>query len=126
MEKKHHVPELEELQELEEEERNRFFVTVRKIVLAGIGAVGLAQDEVENLIERLVERGEIAEKDARKLLREVSEKRGKTAERAWDKQIEAVLDRMNVPSKSDIEALSKKITHLAAKIDELKEKKAHV
>jgi poly(hydroxyalkanoate) granule-associated protein len=37
-----------------------------------------------------------------------------------DKRIEEILDRLNVPTKSDIEALSAKITALTKKVDELK------
>jgi polyhydroxyalkanoate synthesis regulator phasin len=114
------VKELEEVEQMEEEERNRFFQVARKVVLAGFGAVGLAQDELEEFVNRLVERGEIAEKDARKLMHEVTDKRRKSAEKEMDKRLDDVLERMNVPSKSDIEALSHKITALTHKVDELK------
>lgn len=124
--KKHpEVEELDQLEKKEEEERNRLFQAVRKVVLASIGAVGLAQDEAEDMVNRLVKRGEIAEKDARKLIREVGEKRSHRAEKTVDKQMEKLLDRMNVPSKADIEALSQKIGELTAKVEELKKEKAH-
>jgi len=130
MVKKH--PEVEELEELEakdEEERSRLFESTRKVVLASVGAVGLAQDELENFMNRLVKRGEVAEKDARKLLKEAGEKRRKNA-RGFDKRVEKQMDRamdwMNIPSKQDIEELSDKITELTAKVEELKKEKAHV
>jgi polyhydroxyalkanoate synthesis regulator phasin len=110
---------MEEIEELAEEERSRFFQTARKVVLAGIGAVALAQDEVEDFVNKLVERGEIAEKDARKLLREVTDKRRKSAEKEMDRRLDDVLERMNVPSKADIDALGHKITALARKVDVL-------
>lgn len=116
---------LEQLEAKEEEERNRLFQAVRKVVLASIGAVGLAQDEIEDMVNRLVKRGEIAEKDARKLIREVTEKRSQRAEKTMDKQVEKLLDRMNVPSKADIEALSAKISVLTTKVEELKKEKVH-
>ena len=111
-------------EELEEEENNRLLEAARKVLLAGIGAVALAQDEIEDFVNRLVERGEIAEKDARKLIREVTEKRRKSAERGVDERMEDLLDRMNVPSKSDIEALGEKIAALTRKVDELQKVKA--
>jgi len=111
---------IDEVEEMAEEERNRFFQVARKVVLAGFGAVGLAQDELEEFVNRLVERGEIAEKDARKLLHEVTERRRKTAENEMDKRLDEVLERMNVPSKTDIDALSHKITALTHKVEELK------
>lgn len=120
MPKEAKVSELEEIEEMEEEERNRFFRLARKVVLAGFGAVGLAQDELEEFVNRLVERGEIAEKDARKLMHEVTDRRRKTVEKQMDKQLDDMLERMNIPSKADIEALSHKITALTHKVDELK------
>ena len=117
------IKELEEIQEIEKEDQNRFFETARKVVLAGIGAVGLAQDEIEDFVDRLVERGQVAEKDGRKLLKEVTEKRRKTAEHGIDKQMEKMLERMSIPSKSDIDDLSKKITELTAKVEDLKKHK---
>jgi len=116
--------ELEEVEQMEEEERSRFFQVARKVVLAGVGAFALAQDELEEFLNRLVERGEIAEKDARKLMHEVTDKRRKTAEKEMDKRMDEILGRMNVPSKADIEALSHKITALTRKVEELKKVEA--
>ena len=105
------------------EERKPLLEAARKVLLASIGAVALAQDEIEDFINRLVERGEIAEKDGRKLLREVMDRRKKDADKAEDvvsKRVEEILDRMSVPTKSDIEALGDKIALLSKKVDELK------
>ena len=111
------------VEEIEKDERNPLLDAARKVLMAGIGAVALAQDEIEDFVNRLVERGEIAEKDGRKLVREVMDKRRKEAEKAEDgvsKRVEEVLDRMNVPTKADIEALGDKIAALTKKVDELK------
>lgn len=107
----------------EAEEHPPLFEAVRKVLLAGIGAIALAQEEIEEFVNRLVERGEIAEKDGRKLVREVMDKRKKETEKAEDevtRRVEGVLDRMSVPSKADIELLSQKISELSKKVDELK------
>lgn len=116
------VAEIEELDEAEE--RNRFLEISRKVLLASFGAVALAQDEIEDFVNRLVERGEIAERDARKLLREVTEKRRKSAEHEMDKRLEEVLEQLNVPSKADIDSLGHKITALTRKVEELKKVEA--
>jgi len=100
------------------------FETVRKVLLAGVGVVALAQEEVEEFVEKLVERGEIAERDGRKLIRDLKEKRlhkGKTVEDDLDRRIEQVLHGMNIPSKADIDALSASIAKLTEKVDELKQ-----
>jgi poly(hydroxyalkanoate) granule-associated protein len=111
------------VEEPTEEERNPFVDATRKVLLASIGAVAIAQEELEAFVNKLVERGEIAEKDGKKLVRDVMERRKKEAKKAedeLDKRMEEILDRMNVPTKSDIEALSAKITALTKKVDELK------
>jgi poly(hydroxyalkanoate) granule-associated protein len=111
----------------EETEGSRLLALTRKVLLAGVGAVALAQEEIESFVNKLVERGEIAEKDGKKLVREVMEKRKKETEKATekagdelDKRMEDLLSRMSVPTKSDVEALSAKITALTKKVDELK------
>src|SRR6476646_3362621 len=101
--------------EVSSEERSRFVALSRKMVLATVGAVGIAQDEIDAYLKRLVERGELSEKQARKMLDEVSERSNKVGKHAglnMEHQIEKVLHRANVPTKHDIEALSAKITTL--------------
>jgi len=113
--------------DLEEEEEHRFLNVARKLVLASIGAVALAQEEVELFINKLVERGEIAEQDGKKLVQDMMERRKKLQKKTEDemnKQVEQMLDRMDVPTKADIEALSKKIAALSKKIDELNKSQA--
>jgi len=96
----------------------------RKVMLATIGAVALAQEEAEAFIRKLIDRGEIAEKDGRKMMDDLKDKRQKKAKNAEDEmesRVSQILERTGVPTKSDIEALSEKITELTGKIDELKE-----
>ncbi len=105
------------------DERNDLLDGLRKILLAGIGGVALAQDEVSKFLNKMVERGEIAEKDARKLLDEMTSRRkeqSKKAESELDRRMEEILTRMNVPTKADIDTLSQKISTLTEKVDQLK------
>jgi poly(hydroxyalkanoate) granule-associated protein len=107
----------------DEKEPNPLFEAARKVLLAGVGAFAIGKEEIEDFISKLVERGEIAEKDARKLAREIMEKRSKGAQKAEEemtRRVETILDRMNVPSKNDIDELTKKIEELTKKLDEMK------
>lgn len=118
---------IEVIEEEVEETGSSLLAGVRRVLMAGVGAVVLAQEDVEEFVKKLVDRGEIAEKDGRKLVDDILEKRkgrAQKAEDALETRIEGLLDRMNVPSKSDIDELSKKITLLAQKVDELKKKEA--
>lgn len=108
-------------------EHNALLEMTRKVLLASVGAIAMSQDEIEKYINKLVERGEIAEKDGKKLFRETMDKRRKTTKEAGDemnKRVEEILDRLNVPTKTDIEALGDKIGALSKKVDELKKAQA--
>lgn len=114
-------------------ERSPLLGIAHRVLLAGIGAVALAQDEIEDFTNRLVERGQIAEADGKKMLKDVLEKRKSALEKTagWadapkraadeiEKRVEDIMDKMNIPTKDEIEALSAKITALTRKVDELK------
>jgi len=110
------------------------FDVMRKLLLAGVGAVALTRDEVEAFLNRLVERGEIAQKDAQRLLEEtmskfrnVGQSRVAQAESQVssisvqvENNLEQFLNRLNIPSKRDIDELSAKIAELAARVEELR------
>lgn len=115
---------------LEENGHNPMLELARKVLLAGIGAVALTQEEVEKFVQKLTERGEIAEKDGRRLINDVMEKRRRKSEEVsaeaevtYESRMEEILARMNIPSKSDIDALSRKISALTEKVDELSKQK---
>ena len=97
----------------------------------------IAQETASGYMCKFIERGELVEKKSRELLHERMEQRKhqvrKVARRTRAKtegaedelqgQVGAVLDRMNVPTKNDIDALSSKIMTLTEKVDELKQAK---
>ncbi|MEF3274846.1 MAG: phasin family protein [Chloroflexus sp.] len=112
----------------------QIFEVVRKLILAGIGAFALSREEAEAFLNRLVERGELAQKDAQKLFEEAAERFRKAALPQADQvqsnfnnltaQVETgfeqFLNRLNIPSKRDIDELSAKIAQLAARVEELR------
>ena len=93
---------------------------LRKVMLAGIGAAALAQEEAECFIHKLIEKGELAEKDGRVLVKDLREKRKQKAEEEIDKRVTSLIERMKIPTKDDIDALSKKIAEISTKVDNLK------
>jgi len=126
-------------------EKNPLVVAVHKVLLAGIGAAALAQEEIEDFVNRLVERGSIAEADGKRMIKDVLDQRRKqmeqVSERAqevasdvasnlsegskriaddMEERIEVVLAKMNIPTKEEIETLTSKITALTRKVDDLK------
>ncbi len=104
--------------------------SVRRLVMASVGAVALTIDEVEQFVQKLVDRGEVAQKEGEKLLTEA-----RTRLRVQTPQVEAqvtkvnarvehsveeFLNRLNIPSKRDIDELSNKIAQLSARVEELR------
>jgi poly(hydroxyalkanoate) granule-associated protein len=125
------MAEIEIIEEEVNEEPNALLETVRRVLMAGVGVVVLAQEEVEEFVNKLIERGEIAEKDGRKLINEVIENRKKQAQdtkqatqEEFDKRLESILDRLNIPTRGDIDTLNTKVTELNAKVEELKKNMA--
>jgi poly(hydroxyalkanoate) granule-associated protein len=103
---------------------NPMLETAHKVLLAGIGVIALTQEEVEKFVNKLVERGEIAEKDGRHMVKDILERRKKQAEEVRtdteekvDKRLEDMLARMNVPTRDDIDGLSKQIAALTRKVE---------
>jgi polyhydroxyalkanoate synthesis regulator phasin len=112
-------PEVEKAKEAAVEEHDKLQEALHRVMLAAVGTVGLVQDELEHFVNKAVERGQIAEKDARKTARVVGEKR-KDAGKEVDKRFEDMLVKMNIPTKNDLTALNDKIADLAQKVDSLK------
>jgi polyhydroxyalkanoate synthesis regulator phasin len=88
----------------------------RMVLMAAVGAASLAQEEMSTFVDRLVERGEMAESDARKLVREMMDRREKMERerKAQDKKASGTA------SKSDVEALTARIAELTRQVEELK------
>jgi poly(hydroxyalkanoate) granule-associated protein len=113
----------EAVDEPKDKNQSKMLEMLRRVLLATIGAAVIAEEEIEAFVNRLVERGEIAEKDGRKLVNEMMDKRKtKTTKIEEDisKNVEGVLERMNIPTKGDVDDLGQKIATLSKKIDELK------
>jgi poly(hydroxyalkanoate) granule-associated protein len=113
-------------EEIKHHEPGPLFEASRRVLLAAIGVVTLAQEEAEDFVNRMVERGEIAEKDGKGLVKEMIEKRNarrQTFENKVNKRINETLDRLNLPSKKDLVELNEKITTLTKIVEELQKTK---
>lgn len=117
---------------------NPLLDSLRRVLMAGIGVVALAQEEIEDFVNRLIDRGEIAETDGRTLINDILENRKQAldsrrqavvdttkkasgrASSEVDQRIEGILHRLNIPTVSEINNLSTQIDALSKKIDDLK------
>jgi poly(hydroxyalkanoate) granule-associated protein len=110
-----------------------FLDLVRRLMLAGVGALALNREEAERFLNQLVERGELAQKDAQKLFEESVERLRQSAPAATQVEqglqaigaqlesgIEQFFNTISVPSRREIDELSAQIAQLAARVDELR------
>jgi poly(hydroxyalkanoate) granule-associated protein len=105
------------------EEHSGIIDSLRRVLLASIGMAVVTRDELKEFIDKMVERGEIAEQEGKKLYAELMDKRKQKtneAEEVASNRMREMLDRMDVPTKADIDVLGEKITALSKKVDDLK------
>lgn len=89
--------------------------------LAGKGAVQLAEESASKYYEKLVDRGEISEDEARGYLRQLSRSvtdRRRSLENRVDDRMKAYVKAMGLPSHSDFDKISKKVDSIIEKLDE--------
>lgn len=96
---------------------------VRKALLAGLGA----QEKAKELVEELVKKGELSQGEGAKLMKEVMEKAEKGGEEVDKKMggiVQKTLEKLNLPSRKDIESLEKKVQELSNRLKSLELEKA--
>ncbi len=104
-----------------EAEPNPLRMAARKVMLCYIGFFVLAKEEIEDLINRMVEQGEIAERDGRQMVREAMEKRqGDAREAASEapRQARSLRNKVTLATKADVDALNERINQLSKEIEE--------
>ena len=108
--------------------RRGLFGTARDLTLASIGIVGVLGDEAGALYRRSVERGGSTVQRVRARLphpHRPHRRSAKPADKCCGRShqasdaYEAVLTRLNLPTEADIDALTRQIAELEAKIDQL-------
>lgn len=109
-----------------EEEMADLHRLTRRVLLAGFGAAGLAYDEAKAFVDRLVERGELAQDQARDLMKEVSarhEGRMQGVHGHMRERMERALETLDVPRRADLEALQKRLDRLTERVEALLKQK---
>ena len=114
--------------------QNELMGSAHRVWLAGLGAMAMAEEESNKLFKALVERGETVEVRGKERvekakgtvtgMKTVAESYWETFERTLDDQVTAVIHRVGVPTKGEIEELTKKVEQLTASIEKLRAKPA--
>jgi polyhydroxyalkanoate synthesis repressor PhaR len=93
---------------------------VRVSKLVGKGAVQMAEESTSKYYEKLIDQGEISEDEAKSYLRLLSKavtKRRRSLESKVDERVKAYVRAMQLPSRSKIIEIEKKVDSIAAKLD---------
>ncbi|NOZ24805.1 MAG: hypothetical protein GXO94_01745 [Nitrospirae bacterium] len=94
------------------------FDVVRNALLAGFGV----QEKIKESIDELVKKGELSETQGAKLVKEWTEKAEKSSDeltKSISDVLAKTLEKMNLPTKEDIEDLNKKIKALSTRVKKL-------
>ena len=95
---------------------------LRTPILASVGAFSIAEEGIEKFVKELVERGEASEKEGKKLVddfRKRTKKNRKDFESGIDGRIEKALKKFRLPSKKDIDSLTRKLERLEKRVERL-------
>ncbi len=98
------------------------FEVIRKALMAGFGV----QEKVSDFIDEMVKKGELSESQGAKLVKEWSDKAdqtGKDISKSISDVIDNAMEKMNLPTKEDVEKLQRKVQTLSARIKKLEEAK---
>jgi len=108
--------------------------SAHKIWLAGLGAMATAEEEGSKLFRTLVEKGEGVESRGKEQVEKakgtvsgvktVAESYWETFEQTVDEQITAVIHRIGVPTKGEIETLTNKVEDLTKSVEKLRARDA--
>ncbi len=108
--------------------------SAHKVWLAGLGAVAMAEQEGGKFFTNLVEQGGKVEKKSKVKvekakgtvagMKTVAESYWETFGRTVDDQMTAVIHRIGVPTKEEIESLTQKVEALTVSVDKLRTKEA--
>ena len=95
--------------------------TIRNAMLAGFGV----QEKVREFVDELVKKGELSEPQGAKLVKEWSDKFEKNTtdiSKSLNEVVTKTLEKMNLPTKDDIQKLNEKIDSLASRVAKVEEK----
>ncbi|MCD6122426.1 MAG: hypothetical protein J7K04_11365 [Spirochaetales bacterium] len=93
---------------------------LRKGILLGLGAASLTKEKVDKFVNELVDKGDISKDKGSELLQEllnlVKEQEGKIDKKIND-EVNSLIKKLDLASKSDIKRLEKKIDALIKNIN---------
>jgi polyhydroxyalkanoate synthesis repressor PhaR len=98
---------------------------VKKAMLAGIGAVTITKEKVEELVDDLIKKGELSKEDRAKLVRELVEKaelRSRELRKWVDETVKVTMSKVKMAKAEEVEVLREQVDDLTKTIAHLEKK----
>ena len=99
--------------------------SLRKLGLLGIGAVAITEEKVREVVNELVEKGEMNKEEGKTLVHEILTEKTKQMQELEEKisgDVQNAIGKSKIASKDDVSRLEDKITELEKTIQKLVEK----
>ncbi len=93
---------------------------LHKALMAGVGL----PEKLKELVDDLVEKGELSKSEGARLVKECSEMVGRTGDdlnKGMAELINKTLEKMNIPTQAEVDKLSKKVTALSSRLKKLED-----
>ncbi len=94
------------------------FETVKKAMLVGLGV----QEKMREYVDDLVKKGEVSKEQSGSLFKDLmstAEKNMEGLDKTWKEMIQSTMERMNLPTREDMENLEKKVNALSRRVAKL-------
>jgi polyhydroxyalkanoate synthesis regulator phasin len=91
------------------------FEVIRKTLLTGLGLAAISKEKAEKIVEPLVKKGHLSDREGKKFLDELikkSEQARKALEKTVDGIVQKTLSKFDIPTKRDYETLLGRIERL--------------
>ncbi len=94
---------------------------IRKGLLVGLGAAVLTKERAESLVDELVDKGELTQKDRPKAVKELldwAEEEERSLQQKVKEALAQVVSDLNLPTKEDLKRLEIKLERLEKRLSE--------
>ena len=99
---------------------------IKKVVLTGVGLAALTKEKIEVVVQEVVEKGNLSEKEGKEFIEELlkkSEGAREKLEGQIEKAVQATLNKMNLVTRDEFSKLERQIRQLKKAVKEGKTKK---
>ena len=99
--------------------------SLKKLGLLGIGAVAITEEKIREVVNELVEKGEMSVDEGKTLVHELLTEKKKQVQDFEEKisgDVQNAISKSNIASKDDVSRLEDKITELEKTVQKLVEK----